>query len=92
MGGRATRESVLSGAWERFEPRPVRVVASRFMLADAQLGPIFFSLRRGEFIQGLLAQTGAQRRLYIVTVDAPPEQRERWREWPRIVRSRDSSR
>lgn len=88
LGGRATRESVLSGAWEKFEPRPVRIVASRFALAHPQLGPVFFALARGEYIQGLLAQTGAQRRVYIVTVDAPGQYSEQWSEWPRIVTSR----
>jgi hypothetical protein len=91
IGGRATHESVLAGAWERFEPRPVRIVASRFVVADRRLGPMFFSLQRGEFIQGLLAQTGAQRRVYIVTVDAPAEHQARCSEWPRIVRKRPAS-
>jgi hypothetical protein len=88
VGGRATRASILCGGWEKFEPRPVRIVASRFALAHPQLGPVFFALGPGEYIQGLLAQSGAQRRVYIVTVDAPAEHSEHWSEWPRMVTSR----
>lgn len=88
LGGRAPRESVLAGTWEKFEPRPVRIIASRFVLMHAQLGPLFFALKRGEYIQGLLAQTTVQRRVYVVTVAAPAEHADQWQEWPRIIKSR----
>ena len=87
VGGWASHESIRAGAWQKFEPRPVRIVASRFIYVDGQLGAIFFALKRGEYIQGLLAETAAQRRVYVVTVPAPPEHAHKWESWPRIVRN-----
>ena len=87
VGACARRESIRAGAWQKFDPRPVRIVASHFIYVDGQLGSVFFALARGEYIQGLLAETGAQRRVYVVTVPAPPEHARKWPDWPRIVRS-----
>src|SRR5215217_797419 len=64
IGGWASRESIAAGAWQKFEPVPVRIVAARFILVDGQLGPVFYALERGEYIQGLLARTGGQQRVY----------------------------
>lgn len=87
VGGWAPRDAIRSGAWQKFEPLPVRVVASRFVLVDGQLGPVFFALKPGEYIQGLLARSGAQRRVYVVTVDPPAEHANKWQLWPRIVKA-----
>ena len=87
VGGWAPRLSILAGAWQKFEPRPVRIVASRFILVHAQLGSVFFALQAGEYIQGLLAQTAMQRRVYVVTVAPPAEHAQDWVEWPRIIKT-----
>lgn len=87
VGGWASRESIRSGAWQKFEPRPVRIVASRFVFVDAQLGARYFELKRGEYIQGLLAASGTQRRVYVVTVEPPAEHRG-LQAWPRVVKPR----
>lgn len=91
VGGWATRDSIRDGAWQKFEPVPVRIVASRFVFIDAQLGPVFFGLSRGEYIQGLLARTAGQSRVYVVTVGPPAEHATKWEFWPRIVRARLSA-
>ena len=88
VGGWASRDSIREGAWQKFEPVPVRIAASRFVLVDGQLGPVFFALEPGEYIQGLLARTAGQRRVYVVTIDPPGEHAARWQFWPRIVRAR----
>jgi hypothetical protein len=88
VGGWASRDSIREGAWQKFEPVPVRIVASRFVLVDGQLGPVFHALERGEYIQGLLARTGGQRRVYVVTVEPPAEHTGRWQLWPRIIKAR----
>ena len=41
------------------------------------VGPVYFPLKRGQSIQGLLASIGDNHRVYIVTVPAPPEYAER---------------
>jgi hypothetical protein len=51
------------------------------------IGPVYFSLKRGEFIQGLLASIGDNYRVYVVTVLAAAEYADRWPEWARIVRA-----
>ena len=87
VGGWASRESIASGAWQKFEPRPVRIVASRFVFDDALLGPRYFALSRGEYIQGLLALSGTHERVYVVTVSPPPENAA-FRIWPRVLKAR----
>jgi len=49
------------------------------------IGPVYFALKAGEFIQGLLASIGSHERVYVVTVPPPAEHADRWPEWPRIV-------
>jgi hypothetical protein len=88
IGGWASLESIRNNEWRPFEPQPVRIAASRFVQLDAMLGPCYFELERGEFIQGLLARITEYRRVYVVTVPAPAEHADKWREWPRIVRAR----
>ena len=87
VGGWASRDSIGSGAWQKFEPRPVRILASRFVFDHALTGPRFFALERGEYIQGLLAASGTHRRVYVVTV-SPPAQHRDFPTWPRVIRAR----
>ena len=71
--------------WQSYEPRPVPILASRFIQLDRMIGPVYFALKAGEFIQGLLASIGSHERVYVVTVPPPAEHADRWPEWPRIV-------
>ena len=88
VGGWASRESIQSGAWQKFEPRPVRIVAARFLFEDDRLGAHFFALDRGEYIQGLLAMSGTHRRVYVVTTSPPAQHADAFDRWPRIIRPR----
>jgi len=65
----------------------VRIVASRIIQLDRIIGPVYFPLKAGEFIQGLLASIGHHERLYVVTVPSAAEHAERWPEWPRTIRT-----
>ncbi len=77
---------VRAGTWNRMAPQPVRIVAARFCLVDSWQVEHWYSLGPGEFIQGLLAKLGPERRVYVVTTDAPAEQADFFSEgWPRIV-------
>jgi len=71
--------------WTAFAPRPVRIVASGIIQLDRMIGPVYFALEAGEFIQGLLASIGNHERVYVVTVPSAAEHADRWPEWPRIV-------
>jgi hypothetical protein len=84
----ARLEDIRAGKWASYEPRPVRILASRIIQLDpVSLRPVFFPLRGGEFIQGLLASIRDNQRVYVVTVPAPAEYADRWLEWPRIMKS-----
>ena len=84
-GGWASLESIRAGNWTTLEPRPVLIMASRFIQVNSWQIPCYFNLARGQFIQGLLAQINVHRRVYVVTLPPPSEHTEEWREWPRIV-------
>jgi hypothetical protein len=83
--GWAPLDQVRAGHWARVEPKPVRILAARFMRMSPWQTPCWFSLAPGQFIQGLLARIGYHTRVYVVTVEPPPEHAEKWGEWPRIV-------
>lgn len=81
----ASLADIRADKWLTYEPRPVRLVASRIIQIDRTIGPVYFPLQAGEFLQGLLASVGDHKRVYVVTVPAPAEYADRWPEWPRIV-------
>jgi len=55
------------------------------MEKDNQGKSHWYGLNPGEFIQGLLAQVGVEKRVYVVTV--PPEAENAYihHRWPRVV-------
>lgn len=78
-------ESIRAGQWDTFEPRPVRILASRFICVSSWQVPCYFALKPGEFIQGMLATITPYRRVYVVTVPPPVEYADEWEDWPRII-------
>ena len=85
--GCAPLASRRAGEWEKFEPRPVRITATRFVCFDpAWETDRYFTLTPGEFIQGLLARINLNTRVYVVTV-APPVEYAEFQRWPRVVRA-----
>lgn len=83
-GGWARLESIKAGRWDRWQPQPVRLQLSGFMERDIQGDSHWFELSSGQWIQGLVARDGAERRVYVVTVT--PEMPEAVHErWPRII-------
>ncbi len=79
----AALADVRAGKWTAYGPRPVRIIASRIIQIDRMIGPVYFQLKAGEFIQGFLASIGSHERVYVVTVPAWAEYVDRWPEWPR---------
>ena len=63
----------------------MRIVALRVIQLDRMIGPVYFPLNAGEFIQGLLASIGHHERVYVVTVPSAAEYADRWPEWPRTI-------
>ena len=92
--GWAPLEDVRAQKWARVEPRPVKIIASRFMITDKWSVERWFDLRPRQFIQGLLATLGADKRVYVVTVPVPGRYGDDVAErtvWPRIVTARGSA-
>jgi hypothetical protein len=89
--GWAPIEEVRAHAWAKVEPRPVKIMASRFRITDRWDVERWFDLAPGQFIQGLLATLGLDKRVYVVTVPLPDRLASDVTEfttWPRIIRGK----
>jgi hypothetical protein len=82
--GWARLESVRTHKWDRWNPRPVKIIVDRFMEKDEQKSSHWFDLGEDEFIQGLLATWNDEHRLYVVTVE-PSIERPGFKRWPRVM-------
>ena len=92
VGGWAPLDGIRAGEWQRFEPRPVRILVTRFLQVGAFQVPRYFALLRGEFVQGLLATLSNDTRVYVVTVPEPAEYADEQWYWPRILPASDGKR
>jgi hypothetical protein len=84
-GGHALLEDIRADKWTKYDPKPCRISASRFIQIDLFGLPRYFSLESGEYIQGLIATIAAHQRVYVVMQPAPAEHAQEWPEWPRVV-------
>jgi hypothetical protein len=87
-------ETIKSGAWAEFQPKPVRIAITRFLvyrdIDDA--GPLdhWVTLKPKEYLQGALLQCSAEHAVYVVTMSPPPDLGV-VTPWPRIVSARRKS-
>lgn len=84
LGGWAALESVQSGKWDFYRPKPVKIVVTKFMEEDFEGRSLWFDVTAGYWLQGLLIQEALEQRVYIVTLenDLPKTPYPRW---PRIL-------
>ena len=75
---------VIAHKWKRWYPRPVIISVERFMEKVSQ----WFDVDPGMAIQGLLAESDSDRRVYVVTEPSPAEFSWVHDRWPRLVRYR----
>lgn len=85
-GGWARLDSIYVHKWKRYHPRPVIIPVSGYMEKDHENKSHWLALGEGMAIQGLLAEYGKDRRVYVVTVDAPPEFSWVHDRWPRLIK------
>ena len=85
QGGWARLESIEAGRWDTCSPLPARIPAFAYMEKDANEARHWFDLEPGQFIQGLVAKLLGERRIYVVTIPAPPQFAQIHDRWPRIV-------
>lgn len=89
--GWARIESIYSGKWDCFFPTPVKIPALSFMEKDFEGASHWYDLQRGQFIQGLVAKVGNERRVYVVTLEPELEMVEIHSRWPRVVQQGEDS-
>ncbi len=68
LGGCAYLDAIHAGNWERFRPRGVRLWVESFAEQDVEGRVHWHALTAGKWIKGLLAQEGAERLVYVVTL------------------------
>lgn len=84
LGGWARLESIKSGIWDKYFPKPVKIFAQSFMEKDIEGNSHWFNIIRGQFIQGLVAAYDQERRAYVVTIK-PQAPNNTYARWPRIL-------
>ena len=84
MGGWARMDSINTGRWDRWIPKPVKIPVLSFMEKDHEGKSHWFDLVKGQWIQGLIAVEKQEQRLYVVTIEPELEDCIHDR-WPRIM-------
>lgn len=88
-GGWARLNSIKSGKWKPWRPRPVLITADQFMEKDPDNQSHWIELGKRMAIQGLLATREEEIRVYVVTISTPLEYAWMSDRWPRLVRLTD---
>lgn len=84
MGGWSRLDSIHNGKWGAYLPKPVMLPIMRFMKTDYEGKVHWYDIVTGQFVQGLLAHSDNEYRVYIVTI--VPELLDVCHDrWPRIM-------
>ncbi len=89
IGGWARLNSIKSGRWKPWHLRPVLIATNQFMEKDHDNQSRWIELDKRMVIQELLAERDKETRVYVVTIDTPPEYAWIHDRWPRLVRLTD---
>ena len=83
-GGWARLDSIKLGKWKPWRPKPVLIPADSFMEKDHDKKSHWIDLALGIAIQALLAERDGEKRVYVVTEEAPSEYSWIHDRWPRL--------
>lgn len=84
LGGCAHLDAIYAGRWDRWMPTPVKLAVKCFMELDIEGHARWYDLTKGQYLQGLIAHDGHERRVYVVTLT--PQRSDAIHErWPRII-------
>lgn len=83
LGCCAYLDAIHAGNWDRYHPKAVRLFVKSFAEQDIEGRVHWHDVTLGKWVKGLVAQEGAERRVYVVTLtpvlaDTPYER------WPCI--------
>lgn len=84
LGGWARLDSIQAGKWEKYFPKPVKIIVDKFAEKDTERKTHWINLRKDQFLQGLLARYDQEVRVYVVTIASDAAQHIHHR-WPRIM-------
>ena len=68
LGGWARLNSIQERKWQLYRARPVRIPLTRFMEVDFEGNCHWYDLTKDQWVQGLLAKSENEYRIYIVTI------------------------
>ncbi len=84
LGGWARLDAIRAGRWDHWLPIPVKLPITAFVELDIEGRAHRYPLSRGQWVQGLVARTRHEQRVYVVTI--VPEQEDALHDrWPRIL-------
>lgn len=87
IGRYANYESLKKGVWNALFPKPVKLLVSNFAEVDQYTDEMkWHAVMKGTYIQGAVATDNGEKRVYVVSVQTPPNSI--YRHWPRILASR----
>ncbi|MGD2119619.1 MAG: hypothetical protein PVG66_14775 [Chromatiales bacterium] len=84
LGGWARLEAIYESRWDKWFPIPVKIMVSQFMEKDIVGHSQWFDITYGKWVQGLVARSGHERRVYVVTITPEMDEAVHSR-WPRIL-------
>jgi len=85
LGGWARLESIKTGQWDYYFPKPVKLPLLKFMENDYKGKNNWFDLVAGQYLQGLVATENDEQRVYVVTVTASRLDMAVYDHWPRVI-------
>ncbi len=91
MGGWARLDSIYSGRWDKYFPKPLKIPALSFMEKDFEGQSHWYDLNKGQYLQGLLARENNEQRIYIVTIEPELEDANIHSRWPRVIQNGEQS-
>lgn len=89
--GWARLDSIYTGRWDKYFPKPVKIPVLSFMEKDHEGQSHWYDLQKGQYIQGLLAREGNEKRVYVVTIEPELEDAQIHSRWPRVVQKGELS-
>ncbi len=73
IGGWARQVSLDQGKWDELKPEPVDLVVDEFLSRDAKRKAHWIDIPDSHVIKGIIATRHDERRIYVITTQAPEE-------------------